>query len=294
MTRLYQLFHAAAALLVCLVLLPVDGSTKDSPLASGHIWKQLVVEVEQLGLPTKFLKAVPPDFVTFEFDDLQAFAAEYHLGEHRMVLNRSLSFNAAGGTLRPISRLTHAEIETLYHELFHAYMDYLMTMRAGDQPDPLLAFARTQQRCRYSAVLITPVVQRKAETEERFLSERESWEALNEGWAVFIGWAVWNQLEVSQRTGRSILKAGKSREGWLRRLEEADLEGKLRGYYEPEEQGERGIARKRFLAPSSRLSSQELERLMGEALGFPPDLVRQAADILSRSQRNVLTPQGCN
>ncbi len=101
-------------------------------------------------------------------------------------------------------------------------------------------------------------------------------------------------MEVSQRTGRSILKAGRSREAWLHRLEEADLEGKLRGYYEPEEQGERGVARKRFLAPSSRLSSQELERLMGEALGFPPDLVRQAADILSRSQRNVLTPQGCN
>jgi hypothetical protein len=291
MTRLYQLL--LAAILVCPVILPADGSCKDTPPASGHIWKQLVVEAEGLGLPTKFLKAVPPDFVSFEFDDLQAFAAEYHLGEHRMVLNRSLSFNAAGGTLRPLGRLTHAEIETLYHELFHAYMDYLMTVRAGDQPDPLLAFARTQQHCRYSAVLITPVVQRKTETEERFLSERESWEALNEGWAVFIGWAVWNQLEVSQRAERSILRAGKSREGWLRRLEEADREGKLRGYYEPEDPAERGIARKRFLAPSSRLSSQELGRLMGEALGFPSDLVRQAADILSRSQRSVFTPQGC-
>ncbi|HXH86186.1 MAG TPA: hypothetical protein VNI35_05130, partial [Nitrospira sp.] len=125
-----------------------------------------MTEAEVLGLPTKFLKVVPPAFVKFEFDDLQAFAAEYHLGEHRMVLNRTLSFNAAGSTLRPLARLTQGEMETLYHELFHAYMDYLLTMRAGDPPDPLLAFARSQQHCRYSLVLINPVVQRKADTEE--------------------------------------------------------------------------------------------------------------------------------
>ena len=291
---MYSFFLAVTTLLVCLVAFSAGESRAGDSPDSGHMWKQLVVEAERLGLPTKFLKSVPVDFVTFEFDDLQAYAAEYHLGEHRMVLNRSLSFNAAGGTLRPLGRLTHAEIETLYHELFHAYMDYLMTMRAGEQPDSLLAFARTQQHCRYSAVLITPVVQRKSETEERFLSERESWEALNEGWAVFIGWAVWNQLEVSQRTGRSILKPGKSRAGWLRRLEEADREGKLRGYYEPEEQTERGIARKRFLAASSRLSSRELERLMGEAMGFPPDLIRQATELLSHSQRSISSLQDCN
>ncbi len=283
----------AAVLFLCLLSFPVGEGRGDSSTASAHVWKQLVLEADGLGLPTKFLKAVPSDFVTFEFDDLQAYAAEYHLGEHRMVLNRSLSFNAAGGTLRPLGRLTHAELETLYHELFHAYMDYLMTMRAGDRPDPFLAFARKQQQCRYSAVLITPVIQRPSQTEERFLSERESWEALNEGWAVFIGWAIWNQLEVGQRSGRSIGKPGKSRDGWLRRLEEADREGKFRGYYEPEDQTERGIAKKRFLASSSRLSSEELERLMAEALGFSPDLVRQAAAILSQSQRGLSSAKAC-
>jgi hypothetical protein len=266
-----------AAFVVCLVFPWGDGQGADRSPVAGRIWKQLVQEAEGLGLPVKFLKAVPSDFVTFEFDDLQAFAAEYHLGEHRMTLNRSLSFNAAGGTLRPLSRLTHAEMETLYHELFHAYMDYLATTQAGDQPGPFLAYARMQQRCRYSAVLITPVVQRRTETEERFLNEQESWEALNEAWAVFVGWTVWNQLESAQRTGRSILKQGKARDAWVRRLEEADREGKLRGYYEPDNPEERAIARKRFLAPASRLTVEEARRLMGEALDYPADLIQRAS-----------------
>ena len=65
-----------------------------------------------MSLPTKFLKAVPPSFVQFEFDDLHSYAAEYHPEDHRMVLNRTLSFNGAGATLLPLGRLTHAEIET--------------------------------------------------------------------------------------------------------------------------------------------------------------------------------------
>src|SRR6185436_11452523 len=125
-------------------------------------------------------------------------------------------------------RLTHAEIETLYHELFHAYIDYLVTA-AETSPevasDPVLALARAQQRCHYGSVLITPVVQRKGETEERFLTERESWEALNETWAVFVGWTVWNQLELADRAGRSIQKSGSSQDEWIRRLENADREG---------------------------------------------------------------------
>jgi len=236
---------------------------------------------------------VPADFVKFEFDDLQAFAAEYHLGEHRMVLNRTLSFNVAGGTLRPLARLTHAEMETLFHELFHAYMDYLTVREVEGQEDPLLAFAHKQQRCRYGVVLITPVVQRKSETEERFLSERESWEALNEAWAVFVGWTVWNQLELRERMDRSIQRTGKSRQAWLRRLEEADREGKLRGYYEPEDATERAVTRKRFLAPGSRLSWEEAERLMREPLEFSADLVKQATMIMARDQRTPLSSRPC-
>jgi len=272
---------------------PSDGRGADHVPPSGHIWKQIVSEAEGLGLPTKFLKTVPTNFVTFEFDDLQAFAAEYHLAEHRMVLNRALSFNVAGGTLRPLARLTHVEMETLFHELFHAYMDYLTVRETEGQPDPLLVFARKQQRCRYSAVLITPVIQRKSETEERFLSERESWEALNEAWAVFVGWTVWNQLEVRQGMGRSIQKPGKSRQDWLRRLEEADREAKLRGYYEPEDATERAVTRKRFLAPGSRLSWEEAERIMTEPLEFSADLIKQAKMIMMRDQQTLSSAKSC-
>jgi hypothetical protein len=290
---MHPLLLTACALCVYLLLDPIDGRSADHAAASGHVWRQIVTEAERLGLPTRFLKVVPADFVKFEFDDLQAFAAEYHLGEHRMVLNRTLSFNVAGGTLRPLARLTHAEMETLFHELFHAYMDYLMVREVEGQEDPLLAFAHKQQYCRYGVVLITPVVQRKSETEERFLSERESWEALNEAWAVFVGWTVWNQLELRERMDRSIQKTGKSRQAWLRRLEEADREGKLRGYYEPEDATERAVTRKRFLAPGSRLSWEEAERLLTEPLEFSADLVKQATMIMARNQRTLLSSKPC-
>lgn len=289
---MYPTVLSLAAFFVCLSTLPALGNKTQSD-ASSHIWRQITAEAENLGLPTKLLRTVPADFVRFEFDDLQAFAAEYHPSEHRMVLNRTLSFNAAGRTLQPLARLTHAELETLYHELFHAYMDYLSTMEAQGQPDALLNFARAQQRCRYGAVLINPVIQRKQETEERFLSERESWEALNEGWAVFVGWTVWSQLEMRRGSERPTLKSSASRHAWLRRLQEADREGKLRGYYEPENRDERGITRKRFLAPGSRLSAEEIERLMAGPLEFPADVVKQAHTRLAGSQGSLLYSNGC-
>ncbi|HEY7532105.1 MAG TPA: hypothetical protein VH681_04890 [Nitrospiraceae bacterium] len=282
-----------AVLLVWLWAPPIlAGDPTSKP--TNHIWKQITAEAKALGLPTKFLQTVPADFVRFEFDDLQAFAAEYHPSEHRMVLNRTLSFNVAGGTLRPLARLTHAELETLYHELFHAYMDYLETKEAEGEPDAFLSFARRQQRCRYGVVLITPVVQRKMETEERFLSERESWEALNEGWAVFVGWTVWTQLEMRSGPDRPVQKPNKQRDAWLRRLEEADRDGKLRGYYEPEDPAERSVTRKRFLAPGSRLSIGEIERLMSGPLEFPADLVKQAGKRVAGTQHSLLHAQACD
>lgn len=288
-----SLLRSFATLSLCLSATAFAAEGLDQSASSAHLWKQITAEAEGLGLPTKFLKMVPSDFVHFEFDDLQAFAAEYHLGEHRMVLNRSLTFNVAGRTLRPLDRLTHAEMETLYHELFHAYMDYLMTLEAQGQPDSVLIFAREQQRCRYGAVLITPVVQRKSETEERFLSEHESWEALNEAWAVFVGWTVWSQLELRQGPDRSLRKPGKNRDAWLRRLEEADREGKLRGYYEPEEPAERSVTRKRFLAPQSRLSKEEIERLMAGPLEFSSEFVKQAVRVLTRTQTSMRPSISC-
>ena len=268
------------------LLAPNAGMSAESLPLSGRMWRQLLSEAHALGLPTRFLQAVPPSFVQFEFDDLRNYAAEYHLGEHRMVLNRALSFNGAGATLRPLGRLTHAEIETLYHELFHAYIDYLVTAAEaspGGLLDPVLAFARAQQSCRYGAVLITPVLQRRGETEERFLTEQESWEALNETWAVFIGWIVWNQLELTSDARRSIQKPGKSQDEWVRRLTNADREGALRGYYEPEDSAERAVARKRYLAPASRLSSQEAAVLMKDIMGLPSSLLMRAMGALSSS-----------
>ena len=269
---------------------PTAGVGEDRPPSTERMWRQLLGEAQSLGLPTKFLKAVPPGFVHFEFDDLHSYAAEYHLGEHRIVLNRALSFNGAGATLRPLGRLTHAQVETLYHELFHAYIDYLVTASEASPEvasDPVLAFARVQQGCHYGTVLITPVVQRKDETEERFLTERESWEALNETWAVFVGWIVWNQLELTSSTARSIQKSGKSQDEWVSRLRSADREGILRGYYEPDDPGERAVARKRYLAPASRLSEQEVAVLMKNVIDFSPSLLARARGALSGSGQGV-------
>ncbi|TKB65234.1 MAG: hypothetical protein E8D47_08910, partial [Nitrospira sp.] len=259
-----------------LLFVPNVGMSEERVASADWMWGQLIREAQGLGLPTKFLRAIPSRFVRFEFDDLRSYAAEYHPEEHRMVLNRALSFNGAGATLRPLGRLTHAEIETLYHELFHAYLDYLVTAAEASPDvakDPVLAFAKEQQACHYGAVLITPVVQRKGETEERFLTEQESWEALNETWAVFVGWTVWNQLEIIGRVRQSIQKPGKSQDEWLRRLKNADREGTLRGYYEPEDERERAVARKRYLAPASRLSEQEAAILMEYVLEIPSSLL---------------------
>ncbi|NWF71965.1 MAG: hypothetical protein HXY51_02820 [Nitrospirae bacterium] len=266
------------------------GMSEERLPSAELMWRQLLIEAQALGLPTKFLQAVPASFVRFEFDDLHSYAAEYHLGEHRMVLSRTLSFNGAGTTLRPLGRLTHTEISTLYHELFHAYLDYLVTA-AETSPEavshPVLVFARAQQGCHYGAVLITPVVQRSSETEERFLSERESWEALNETWAVFVGWVVWNQLELSGQRGPSIQQPGKSQEEWVSRLKAADREGNLRGYYEPEDPGERAVARKRYLAPASRLLGQEATVIMKDIMEFSPALLVRAKGVLSGTGQGV-------
>jgi hypothetical protein len=267
-----------------LLLVPDAGMSEGRLTSADRMWGQLLREAQALGLPTKFLKAVPPSFVQFEFDDLHSYAAEYHPGEHRMVLNRALSFNGAGATLRPLGGLTHAEIETLYHELFHAYIDYLVTAGKTSSEvasDPVLTFARAQQGCHYGMVLITPVVQRRGETEERFLTEQESWEALNETWAVFVGWTVWNQLELTRGAGRSIQKSGKSQDEWVNRLRRADRDGTLRGYYEPEDSAERAIARKRYLAPASRLSEQEAVMLMQHVLEIPSNLLLRARGAFS-------------
>ena len=95
---------AMGALMGGLLFAPNVGMSEAHLSSTERMWRQLLSEAHALGLPTKFLKAIPPSFVRFEFDDLHSYAAEYHLGEHRMVLNRALSFNGAGATLRPLGR----------------------------------------------------------------------------------------------------------------------------------------------------------------------------------------------
>jgi hypothetical protein len=271
---------------------PTQAETPATMPDSSRLWHALVAEAKTLTLPTQFLEEVPAQFVTFEFEDLHAFAAEYHPAEHRMVLDRSLSLNAAGRTLRPLGQLTHKELETLYHELFHVYMDFLDHESAPSAGHTsLMAFAREQQRCRYQQVLITPVPQKRALKEERFLSETESWEALNETWAVFIGWAVWTQLEVDKKPQRDSRASGSTSSGWITRLNQAEQDAVLSGYYEPEDPSEKRMARKRFLAPEFRLSRQELVRLMKDVLGSQPNVIRQATQVLQRP-RPIPTTRG--
>src|SRR6476660_9863136 len=87
-----------------LLLVPNVGMPEEPRPSTERMWRQLLKEAHALGLPTKFLMAVPPSFVRFEFDELHSYAAEYHLETHSIVLNRTLSFNGAGATLRPLGR----------------------------------------------------------------------------------------------------------------------------------------------------------------------------------------------
>ena len=272
-------------------LAKADGSTTTSD--GSRLWPTLISEARTLALPTRFLEQIPPQFVTFEFEDLHAFAAEYHPPDHRMVLNRSLSLNAAGRTLRPLARLTHKELETLYHELFHAYMDFLeQESPSSEARTSVMAFAREQQRCRYQQVFITPVPQKKELKEERFLSEAESWEVLNETWAVFVGWTVWTQLELEKK-GRERRPSGPFFPGWNKRLAQAEQDATLKGYYEPEDPNEKLMARKRFLAPEFRLSAPEARVLMKEVLGSPAELIHQTLQVMNRSAGAFGSPKVC-
>jgi hypothetical protein len=264
----------------------VSISSKDQ---SKDFWPSFISQAKAAGLPTQFLRTVDPEFVTLEFDDLHAFAAEYHPEDHQLILNRSLSFNVAGGTLKPVAALAPREIGTLYHELFHAYVDYVSSFpdpeRAGPAAARLLAFARDRQQCLYQQVSITPIVQRKTRTEVRFLSDRESWEALNETWAVFVGWAIWTKVELQRRSGGGDAAAQNL---WITRLKKADQDADLIGYYEPETPAERSIARKRYLAASNRITPDEVKRLLQDILEYPAEDAGRIGGVMQ--QGRVLLP----
>lgn len=280
----------------CLILSTTLPAGAEAPQPAADLTRlplaALISQSEELGLPTKFLRELPPDFVTVTFEDLRRWAAEYHPEDHHMILNRSLSFNQAAGTLRPLTKMTPLEVGNLYHELYHAYMDYLESRPPAPETDAgrLLAAARDLQRCRYTEVKITPVVQRRAATEVRYLSEREAWETQHETWGVFVGWAVWTKLELVASRG----KPGLVTEGWLKRLKKADHDGILVGYYEPEDEQERKVAQKRYLAPAYRISPEEIRMIVALLFGEPADAADRAASAVQPSSpKNAPVSPAC-
>ncbi|GJL63076.1 MAG: hypothetical protein NPIRA04_17300 [Nitrospirales bacterium] len=262
-----------------------------------HPWPSLVEQAEAHGLPTEFLKEIDPKFVTVVFEDLRTYAAEYHPEDHRMILNMRLSFNKAGGVLAELNRMTHHDLGLLYHELFHAYLDFLFSA-----PDPqalsptgqrILKLANDQLRCHYRFVRINPIRQRKAATELRFLSKEDAWEVLNETWAVFVGWAVWSKLEIFKGDMTNPTWNPEAVKDWSQRLTQAFQSGELLGYYEPDDPEERRVARKRFIAPSNGMTTQDVEQILTDILKSPPEIVQASTTVIEQAQAAGEPPPSC-
>lgn len=266
------------------------------PDRTVNTWLNLMDQAEALHLPTGFLKEIDPDFVTVTFEDLRTYAAEYHPEDHRMILNLRLSFNKAGGALMELERMTHHDVSLLYHELLHAYLDYLFNgpgpEKLSPQANRVLSFAREQMQCHYRFVRINPIRQRRDMTEIRFLSEEDSWEVLNETWAVFVGWQIWTKLE-QQANGIGpwtdpLINA------WAALLSEANTSGELLGYYEPDDPEERRVARKRFIAPSNGLTPEGAELLLTVVLEEPDAVVKEGGVVIKVTKDTTAEALSCD
>lgn len=266
------------------------------PDRTVNTWLNLIDQAEALRLPTGFLKEIDPDFVTVTFEDLRTYAAEYHPEDHRMILNLRLSFNKAGGALMALDRMTHYDVSLLYHELFHAYLDYIFNGpgpgKLSPQANHVLSFAREQMRCHYRFVRINPIRQRRDMTEIRFLSEEDAWEVLNETWAVFVGWQIWTRLE-QQDNGTGSWTAPLI-EAWAALLSKANTSGELLGYYEPDDPEERLVARKRFIAPSNGLTPEGVELLLAVVLEEPDAVVKEGGSVIKASKDTTVEALMCD
>jgi len=260
-------------------------------------WPALLQQAGTLGLPTEFLTHIDPAFVHITFEDLRTYAAEYHPEDHLMILNMRLSFNEAGGALADLGKMTHHDLALLYHELLHAYLDYLYAdqhltpLTSTDQQ--VLNFANSQLACHYRFVRINPIRQLKGATELRFLSDEDSWEVMNETWAVFVGWVLWTKLELSGGKLSDSTWTPALIDQWTTRLEQAVKSGELLGYYEPDDPEERTIARKRFIAPSNGLTPQDVEHLLMQVLQEPAELVEASKEVFERYQTALEPPPSC-
>ncbi len=260
-------------------------------------WANLIEQAGKLGLPTGFLNDIDPRFVTVTFEDLRTYAAEYHPEDHRMILNLRLSFNNAGGALMDVGRMTHHDVSLLYHELLHAWLDYLFNGPGHAALSPRanrgLAFAREQLRCHYRFVRITPIRQRREKTELRFLSDDDAWEVLNETWAVFVGWHIWARLEQRRETGAVGPWTDTIVEEWAVQLARANAGGDLLGYYEPDDPDERRVARKRFIAPSNGLTPAGAALLLDVVLEEPDDVARTGRRVITDTTDTSEAPPAC-
>ncbi len=288
-------------ILAVLLLGALLGLTKVAHSAPGpdrtmNTWLNLIAQAEALHLPTGFLKEIDRDFVTVTFEDLRTYAAEYHPEDHRMILNLRLSFNKAGGALMDLERMTHHDVSLLYHELLHAYLDYMFNGPGpgtlSPQANRVLSFAREQMRCHYRFVRINPIRQRRDMTEIRFLSEEDSWEVLNETWAVFVGWQIWTKLE--QQTGGIGPWTDPLIDAWAALLSEANTNGELLGYYEPDDPEERRVARKRFVAPSNGLTQEDAELLLAVVLEEPEAVVNEGGSVIKATKDATAEALSCD
>ena len=115
---------ATRLLLLLLLVLASPSSAAPVPDPQGK-WARLTREAAEMGLPSRFLRLLPLEFVKLEFADLKNVAAEYHPKGHRMVFHLSLSEDNQGRRFRPVKDIPSQDLATLYHELFHAYFDYV-------------------------------------------------------------------------------------------------------------------------------------------------------------------------
>ena len=299
----FLLFLALLGIIFLSIIFPPRAQATESSVQrtkQAHVpnpWPAIIQQADEQGLPTTFLQHIHPNFVTVVFEDLRTYAAEYHPPEHRMILNMRHSFNQAGGSLADLARMTHHDLGLLYHELFHAYLDFIF-YTADPQTLPqdaqrLLAFANEQLTCHFRFVRINPIRQRKSATELRFLSPEDAWEVLNETWAVFVGWAIWTKLELFPENPGSAQWSPELLNEWSHRLQQANQAGELLGYYEPDDPEERRIARKRFIAPSNGLTPKGVELLLADILEEPPELINASTPIIERSLASAEPAPSC-
>ncbi len=298
-----KMTSAIRGLFLLLLVLAAPASADPVPDPQGE-WARLTREAAEMGLPSRFLRLLPLEFVKLEFADLKNVAAEYHPEGHRMVFHRALSDGSQGKRFRPVRDISSQDLATLYHELFHAYFDYVDFASGTPKMTPegarLHAEAKRLVACRYTVVEVSPTSpqkgsSRKAKFEKRRLTEREGWDALNETWGVFVGWAIWNKLEATDRLNPAARWDWDALEEFLDRLEAAYVNRELTGYFEPADQAERKGIPRWYLAPSYAISAPDIALLLEVVLDESPGMARLVAAWIASAPHSAGAPslRGC-